>query len=115
MNVRNTLKKNSDFRRLYAKGKSAANAYMVVYCRRNALGVNRLGYTVSVKLGHAVVRNRVRRRLREIVRLNAPRLKNGWDIVVVARSRCVHAEYRKLEAAFLRACGELGLLREVEG
>ena len=63
-----TLKKNSDFRRLYSKGQSAVNPYVVVYCRRNREKVNRLGYTVSTKLGHAVVRNRVRRRLREIYR-----------------------------------------------
>ena len=114
MKARHTLKKNSDFRRLYAKGKSAVSPYMVVYCRRNREGVNRLGYTVSVKLGHAVVRNRVRRRLREIYRLNSPKLKSGWDIVVVARTRCVDAEYRQLESAFLRACASLGLLREAE-
>ena len=114
MKVRYTLKKNSDFRRLYAKGKSAVNPFLVVYCRRNREGVHRLGYTVSVKLGHAVVRNRVRRRLREIYRLNSPKLKSGWDIVVVARPRCVDAEYRQLESAFLRACASLGLLREAE-
>ena len=112
MKVRCTLKKNSDFRRLYAKGKSAANAYLVLYCRRNRTGENRLGYTVSIKLGHAVVRNRVRRRLREIYRLNSPALKQGWDIVVVARQRCVGADYHKMDAAFLRACRELGLCRE---
>ena len=109
MKVRYTLKKNSDFRRLYAKGKSAVNPFLVVYCRRNREGVNRLGYTVSVKLGHAVVRNRVRRRLREIYRLNAPQLRQGHDIVIVARSRAVGSEYRKLNAAFLRACESLGL------
>ena len=109
MKVRGTLKKNSDFRRLYAKGKSAVTPYLVVYTRPNRLGENRLGYTVSVKLGHAVVRNRVRRRLREIYRLNAPQLKQGHDIVVVARSRAVGSEYRKLNAAFLRACESLGL------
>ena len=114
MKARHTLKKNSDFRRLYARGKSAVSPYMVVYCRRNREGVNRLGYTVSVKLGHAVVRNRVRRRLREIVRLNAPKLKNGYDIVVVARTRCVGAEYRQMEAAFLQLCAKLGLTREEE-
>ncbi len=114
MNVRRTLKKNSDFRRLYAKGKSAATPHLVLYTRRNRRGENRLGYTVSVKLGHAVVRNRVRRRLREIVRLNEPALKQGWDMVVVARSRSVGAPYRKLEASFLDACGKLGLLREKE-
>lgn len=112
MDTRCTLKKNSDFRRLYAKGKSAVNPYMVLYCRRNSLGVNRLGYTVSTKLGHAVVRNRVRRRLREIYRLNSPAMKTGYDIVVVARSRCVNARYAKMDAAFLDACGTLGLLRE---
>ena len=112
MDTRCTLKKNSDFRRLYAKGKSVVTPYMVLYCRRNSLGVNRLGYTVSTKLGHAVVRNRVRRRLREIYRLNSPVMKKGFDIVVVARSRCVGARYAKMNAAFLEACGTLGLLRE---
>ena len=50
----------------------------------------------------------------EIYRLNSPKLKSGWDIVVVARTRCVDAEYRQLESAFLRACASLGLLREAE-
>ena len=109
MKVRGTLKKNSDFRRLYAKGKSAVTPFLVLYARPNRLGENRLGYTVSAKLGHAVVRNRVRRRLREIYRLNAPRLRQGYDLVVVARSRAVGAPYRVLETAFLRACESLGL------
>lgn len=114
MNSRYTLKKNSDFRRLYAKGKTSANRYLAVYCRRNGRGVNRMGYTVSARLGGAVVRNRVRRRLREIARLNAPRIKTGWDIVIVARRRAVGAEYRELENAYRSACAALGLLREEE-
>ena len=114
MNVRNTLKKNSDFRRLYSRGKSAVTPYVAVYCRRNREGVNRLGYTVSVKLGHAVVRNRVRRRLREIYRLNAPKLRSGWDIVVVARMKCVNADYSAMDAAFMTACEKLGLVKEAE-
>ena len=110
MDVRCTLKKNSDFRRLYAKGKSAVTPYMVVYCRRSRGQTNRLGYTVSAKLGHAVVRNRIRRRLREIYRLHAAELCTGFDIVIVARSRCIDAEYRKMDEAFLSACGHLGLI-----
>lgn len=82
---------------------------MVVYCRRNRLDVNRLGYTVSTKLGHAVVRNRVRRRLREIYRLNAPKLKTGYDIIIVARTRCVGAKYSAIDNAFVKACQSLGL------
>lgn len=114
MNIRTTLKKNSDFRRLYSKGKNTVTPYMALYCRRNGSGVNRLGYTVSTKLGHAVVRNRVRRRLREIYRLNSPRLKSGWDIIVVARMRCVNAEYAAMDAAFMSACERLGLVKEAE-
>ena len=112
MDKRCTLKKNSDFRRLYAKGKSAVNPYVVVYSRCNREQHNRLGYTVSTKLGHAVVRNRVRRRLREIYRLNSRLFKSGYDIIIVARMRCVGAEYRKLEAAVLEACKKLELLEE---
>ena len=112
MDVRCTLKKNSDFRRLYARGKSAVNPYMVVYCRRSKEKNNRLGYTVSTKLGHAVVRNRVRRILREIYWLNAHKLSSGYDIVIVARTRCVGGDYWKMEKAFLSACEKLGLLKE---
>ena len=107
-----TLKKNSDFHRLYARGKSAVTPYLALYVRKNRLGVSRCGYTVSTKLGGAVVRNRVRRRLREIVRLNGARLVPGYDVVIVARSRCVDAEYRKMEEAYLKAIKKLGLLRE---
>ena len=114
MNSRFTLKQNSDFRRLYAKGKSSANRFLVLYCRRNGRGVNRMGYTVSSKLGGAVVRNRVRRRLREIARLNAPALKTGWDIVVVARTRATDAPYAELDRAYRDACAALSLLREEE-
>lgn len=112
MNVRYTLKKNSDFRRLYSRGKSAVNSYMVVYCRKDQEKLSRVGYTVSTKLGNAVTRNRVRRRLREIYRLNLPNLKPGVDIVIVARKRCVGAKYRKMNEAFLKACSELGLITE---
>ena len=76
---------------------------------------NRVGYTVSNKLGCAVVRNRVRRRLREIYRLNERRFRPGYDIVVVARGRSVSADYGSLERDFLRACAALGLLVKEEG
>ena len=112
MDSRYTLKKNSDFHRLYTRGKSAVNPYLVVYCRKNREGRSRFGYTVSARLGHAVVRNRVRRRLREIVRLNGARLVPGYDMVIVARAKAVDCEYRRLEEAYLKAIKKLGLLRE---
>lgn len=112
MRFSHSLKENSMFRRLYAKGKSAANSYLVVYCRRNGTDENRIGFTVSKKLGHAVVRNRVRRRLREIYRLHEQEFRQGWDLVVVARSRTVGAPYAKLDRAFLNLSDKLGLLSE---
>lgn len=112
MRFSRSLKENSLFRRLYARGKSAAGSCLVIYCRRNGLEENRIGYTVSKKLGHAVVRNRVRRRLREIYRLHEAEFLPGRDIVVVARSRAVDASYAKLERSFLTLSGKLGLLSE---
>ena len=106
-----TLKENYEFRRLYQRGKSAAGGTMVLYCRKNRLGHNRLGLTASTKLGHAVVRNRVRRRLREIYRLHEDRFAPGWDIVVVARSRCVGADFRKLTHAYLSLAEKAGVLQ----
>ena len=92
-----SLKENRVFRRLYAKGKSAVSPAMVLYCRKNGRKENRYGITVSTKLGKAVTRNRVRRRLREIYRLNETLFSPGWDIVVVARTRCVGADFGKLQ------------------
>ena len=106
---------NYDFRRAYRKGRSVAEPCLVVYARRNNSAANRVGYTVSNKLGCAVIRNRVRRRLREIYRLNERRFRPGYDIVVVARGRSVSAAYGRLERDFLRAAAALGLLVKEEG
>nr|WP_325212004.1 ribonuclease P protein component [uncultured Oscillibacter sp.] len=104
-----TLKKNHEFRRLYQKGASAVAGSMVLYCRKNRLGHNRLGVTVSVKLGNAVKRNRARRRLREVYRLNSPRLRQGWDIILVARGRTPAASWKELNDSFSRLARKLGL------
>ena len=107
-----TVKENYEFRRIYAKGRSGVSPYLVVYCRPNRRKNNRLGVTVSAKLGHAVVRNRVRRRLREIFRLAQPEMKQGYDVILVARSRAVNATYRELTEAYLRVCKKLELLEK---
>ena len=107
-----TLKKNHEFRRLYQKGASAVAGSMVLYCRKNRLGHNRLGVTVSVKLGNAVKRNRARRRLREVYRLNGPRLRQGWDLILVARGRTLTASWGELNDSFLRLARKLGLLED---
>lgn len=114
MKERTTVKENYEFRRMYSKGKSGVSSYLVVYFRPNKRGCNRLGVTVSAKLGHAVVRNRIRRRLREIFRLNQPKLKQGYDMIIVARGRSVRASYQEMDRAFLSVCRKLELLEERE-
>ena len=105
------LKENHLFRRTYSRGKSAANSCLALYVRRNGQRGNRLGLTVSTKVGCAVVRNRIRRRLREIYRLNEDRLISGADVVVVARVRAASAPYAVLEHSFLKLADRLALLK----
>ena len=111
MKFSSALKLNHIFRRLYATS-GHANGYLVLYARPNRTGGNRIGLTVSKKLGCAVVRNRVRRRLREVYRLNEDLFLPGWDIVVVARSRCISAEFGKLTQAYLSLAEKAGILRQ---
>ena len=108
-----SLKENHLFRRAYNRGKSAADSRLALYVRRSGQkGSNRLGLTVSTKVGHAVVRNRVRRRLREIYRLHEDQLAGGRDVVVVARVRAASSDYRQLEKSFLRLADKLSLLKK---
>ena len=107
-----SLRRNNDFRRAYSRGRSAAEKCLVVYAKRNGSRGNRLGLTVSAKIGCAVVRNRIRRRLRKIYRLHEGDFRRGYDIVVVARHRAAQAEYARLERELLRAAAELKLLAE---
>lgn len=105
------LKLNHVFRRLYQKGNQAGNRYLVLYARKNRTRENRVGITTGKKLGHAVTRNRVRRRLREIYRLNEDRFVPGYDIVVVARSQAVNASFAQLQDSYLALAARIGILR----
>lgn len=105
------LKLNHIFRRLYGSP-AYASPYLVLYARRNRLGRNRVGITVSKKLGHAVVRNRARRRLREVYRLHEEVFQPGWDIVVVARSKSITAPFAQLTEAYLSLARKAGILAE---
>jgi ribonuclease P protein component len=108
-----SLKLNHIFRRLYHTS-GQANGLLVLYARRNRSDINRVGITVSKKLGKAHIRNRIRRRLREVYRLNEDMFQPGWDIVVVARSRAVDAPFDKLTDGYLSLARKAGILKENE-
>ena len=109
MKFSSSLKLNHIFRRLYHT-KGVADGYLVLYARPNKTEKNRVGITVGKKLGGAVVRNRTRRRLREVYRLNEDQFAPGWDIVVVARSKSVNAPFSALTKAYLNLAEKAGIL-----
>ena len=105
-----SLKQNHEFRRLYSKGKSAVSPYFAIYCRKTNRPFSRLGITTGVKLGNAVKRNFVRRRIRELYRTNEENFLPGYDIVVVARTRAIFGRYADLERSFIQQMKKLGIL-----
>ena len=110
MKFSHSLKLNHIFQRLY-RTNGQANGCLVLYARKNRTDTNRVGITVGKKLGHAVVRNRVRRRLREVYRLNEDKFQPGWDIVVVARTRAIYADFAQLTDAYMTAAQKAGILK----
>ena len=110
MKYSTSLKLNHIFRRLY-RTSGVADGLLVLYARKNRTDGNRVGITVSKKLGKAHVRNRTRRRIREVYRLNEEKFQPGWDIVVVARGRCLSLPFPQLRESYRRLCGELHMLR----
>ena len=110
MKFSTSLKLNHIFRRLYHTS-GFADGFLVLYARKNRTPGNRVGITVSKKLGKAHVRNRTRRRLREVYRLNEDCFRSGWDIVVVARTKAVDASFQRLNQSFLALAKKAGILR----
>ena len=111
MKFSSSLKLNHIFQRLY-RTSGHANGHLVLYARRNRTDTNRVGITVSKKLGKAHVRNRVRRRIREVYRLNEEKFLPGWDIVVVARAKAIDAPFDALTRSYLSLAEKAGILKE---
>lgn len=93
METTERLRKNQEFKRVYSRGKSVVNRHLVVYYAKNNLPYNRVGFSVSKKVGKSVTRNRVRRLMKETFRLRSMDLRTGYDLVFVARVRMNQAEY----------------------
>ena len=104
-----SLKKNSDFQKVYRQGKSYANRYLVMYVLENHTEGNRLGISVSKKVGNSVIRHHLTRLIRESYRLHEDMFNNGLDIVVVTRVSAKGASYHEVESALLH----LGRLHKI--
>jgi ribonuclease P protein component len=111
MDILVPLTENHEYKRVYARGKSAVRPALVLYCLRNKkVKQARVGITASKKIGNAVKRNRARRLLRESIRALYPQLKPGYDFVLVSRGRTPFANYQIVSSQLKSALEELGVL-----
>lgn len=109
-----SLKNSREFGKVYNHKESFANKYLVMYLRANNLDYSRIGISVSKKVGNSVVRHRITRLIRESYRLNKEKLKNGYDIVIVARPAAKDKNYWEISDAFMHLAAKKHLIVESE-
>lgn len=95
-----TVKSYFDFKKAYDKGKSYGNRNLVLYVRKNKLDYSRLGITISKKTGKAVIRNKIKRQMKEIYRKYSPNIKEGYDLIFIIRRNVPDISFKELESAF---------------
>ena len=105
MKFSESLKKNKDFSKVYNNGKSFANRYLVMYVLENHTPNNRLGISVSKKVGNSVIRHHITRLIRESYRLQEDMFNSGLDIVFIARSNAKNASYHEIASALMHLGG----------
>jgi len=107
-----SIKKNFEYKRVYHRGRSVVGPYIAVYVLNNKGTQNRLGLTVSKKIGNAVERNRAKRLMRESYRLIEDEVLPGFDIVLVARQKCINSNCNQVKASLISAFKTLGVLNK---
>lgn len=107
-----SIKKNSEFQKVYKTGRSYANRLLVMYVEKTGEPETRIGISVSKKVGNSVIRHHICRLIREIFRLNKHRIQTGLNIVVVARPAAKNSDYHQLEGAYLHLCGLHNIKKE---
>ena len=103
------IKKNAEFRAVYRRGKSFSNNLLVLYVYRNKKSINRLGISVSKKVGKSVIRNRIKRLIKENFRLNIEEIKVGYDLVFIARNLSNGKSYIEIENSMKNLIKKAGL------
>ena len=106
------LRSNDDFIKVYKKGKKYWNRNLILYVRKNGLKYSRVGFSITKKVGNSVVRNKIRRRMKEIYRLNFDNIKVGYDIIFIPKKNTVDINYKDLEKAMLHIFKKGDLLKD---
>lgn len=108
------IQKNEHFQKIRRQGASYTNRLLVICLLQNQLPYSRFGFSISKRIGKAVLRNQIKRRLRESVRLRQDMIEPGWDIVLIARGPIRHADYHQIDAACARLLRRAHLLHEAQ-
>lgn len=114
MKKRFRLRKNSDFQRVRREGRSWAHPLLVLCALRNELGYSRFGFSVSKRVGGAVVRNRAKRLMREAIRLRQATITDGWDVVLIARQPMREAGFHQVDRSVEQLLRRARLLKAAE-
>lgn len=115
MNKINRLRSNMEFKKIYSNGKNYWNRNLVLYVRKNDLGYTRVGYSITKKIGNSVVRNKIRRRMKEIYRLRYDELENNYDLIFIPKKNVVDISYDELESAMIHILKLAGILKGKSG
>lgn len=106
----NRLRKNMEFKKVYKSGKNYWNRNLILYVRENGLEESRIGISITKKVGNAVIRNKIKRRIREVNRDNLINIKKGYDIVIIPKKNAVDLSFKDLESAVRHIYKVSGLL-----
>lgn len=106
------LRSNIEFKKVYSVGKNYWNRNLTLFVKKNGLENSRVGFTITKKIGNSVVRNKIRRRMKEIYRLNLYRIKDGYDLVFIPKKNVIDISYKELESAMIHILKISGTLRD---
>ncbi len=105
-----SLKNRDDFKHVYEKGITRLDKFLVIRAVENNLDISRFGFSINKKLGNAVIRNRIKRLLKESTRLL--KIKSGFDIIYIARTESTRADFHQIRSSVKNILGRLGLLQD---
>ena len=106
------IRKNMEFKNIYKVGKNYWNRNLILYVKKNGLNETRVGYTITKKIGNAVTRNKIRRRMKEIYRLHFHNIKEGYDLVFIAKRGVKDIPYKELEGSMIHILNISKLLKK---